>query len=242
VTGLNWKPEFRSADTSPVPWRAPTRLGVAIAALVVVLGCIPPWATGYAPPSGPVAFSGFEGAGDALILIVLALIAAGVTLNRAAANSTVRAVQLVPLVVSIVGGLIWVIARTESRAAVDEWIRRGGTGQEEITIWIVGAGQLVVLALSTVLAVRRWAETPAVPVGRQRTEERLTWMSVVQAIGVVIGGVAGFAAGIGLVERYVTSKPSLLFLVVAVVCAGLGAYLGSWLTHLVFRAGPGERT
>jgi hypothetical protein len=242
MTGISWKPEFRSVDTSPVPWRSPTRLGVGIGALVVVLASIPPWATGYAPPSGDVAFRGLEGAGDALILIVLALIAGGMTLNRAAANSSIRVVQLVPLVVAIVGALIWVIARTETRAAVDEWIRRGGTGHEEITIWVVGAGQLAVLALSTLLAARRWAETPAVAVGRLRADEHTTWVSIVQAIGVVIGGVAGFAAGIGLVERYVTSKPSLLFLVVAVLCAGLGAYIGSWLTHLVFRDGSRERT
>jgi hypothetical protein len=151
-------------------------------------------------------------------------------------------VQLVPLVAAMVGGLIWVIAQAESRAAAQEWIRRGGTGQQEIAIWIVGAGQLVVLCGSAVLAVRRWVETPAVRIGRQRDEERLTWMGVVEAIAVVAGAVLGFAAGIGLAEKYITFKPTLFLLVTAVVCAGLGAYLGSGLTHIVFRTGSRQRS
>jgi hypothetical protein len=208
----------------------------------VVIGSIPAWATGYAPPAGPVQFSGFEGAGDSLILIALALLAGSVTLSRTAANSTVRVVQLAPLAAAVMGSLIWVIAQAESRAAVTEWIRRGGTGQQELAIWVVGAGELVVLSMSALIAVRRWKETPAVPIGRQRTEEALTWMSVVQAIGVVAGGIVGFAAGVLLAERYITSKPSLFLLVTALVCAGLGGYLGSWVTHLVFRRGPRERT
>ncbi len=207
-----------------------------------MIGSIPPWATGYAPPAGPVQFSGFEGAGDSLILIALALIAGAVTLSRTAANSTIRVVQLAPLATAVMGGLIWVIAQAESRATVNEWLRRGGTGHQEIAIWVVGAGELVVLCGSAIIAVRRWLETPAVPIGRQRAEEAMTWMGVVQAIGVVAGGVLGFAAGIGLAERYITAKPSLLILVASLVCAGLGAYLGSWITHLVFRSGSRERT
>ncbi len=243
MTGLSWKPEFRSVDTSPVPWRSPTRVAVAVGVLVVMIGCLPPWATGYAPPAGPVQFSGLEGAGDSLILIALALIAGAVTLNRTAANSTMRVVQLVPLVSAVMGTLIWVIAQAETRAMVTEWLRRGGTGQMEIAIWVLGAGQLVVLGASALIAVRRWLESPAVSIGRQRAEETMTWMSVVQAIGVVAGGILGFAAGIGLAERYIISnKPTLLLLVAALVCAGLGAYLGSWITHLVFRAGRHERT
>jgi hypothetical protein len=207
-----------------------------------MIGSIPVWATGYAPPAGPVQYSGFEGAGDSLILIALAFIAGAVTLSRSAANSTARVVQLVPLAAAIMGTLIWVIAQAESRAAVDEWLRRGGTGHQEIAIWVAGAGQFVVLGVSALIAVRRWMETPAVSFGRQRNEETLTWMSVVQAIGVVVGGIVGFAAGILLAERYITSKPTLLLLVAALVCAGLGGYLGSWVTHLVFRRGSGERT
>ena len=84
----------------------PARVIVAVGAAIAMMAGLLPWAEGVAPALRgfePVFFSGLGGAGDGVMLILVAFGAGALTLHRTPATSRVRTVRLMPAIL-VVGG------------------------------------------------------------------------------------------------------------------------------------------
>ena len=223
----------------------PARVLVAVGAAIAMMAGLLPWAEGVAPALRgfePVFFSGLGGAGDGVMLILVAFGAGALTLHRTPAMSRVRTVRLMPAILVVLAVTTWLnghrgAARGDRRLGGPRRIRAdraravaGRPGDPPMaagTIWL----------LPEVVRWRRRSDDPAelVTVG-----PRLVAEVVAGIAGTFLGGVAGIAVALSL------TGPTLVgTIALGAVFGGLaGAYAGSWLVRVAAerlaaaRAGP----
>ena len=229
----------------------PARVVVAVGAAIAMVTGLVPWAEGVAPAHRgfePVFFSGLGGAGDGVMLILVAFGAGALTLHRTPATSRVRTVRLMPAILVFLAAMTWLSGHRAALTEIGAWEVRGGTGQLAPGLWLAGLGILMMAAgtlwlLPEVLRWRRRSDDPAdlVAVG-----PRLVAEVVAGVAGTLLGGVAGIALALSL------TGPTLVgTIALGAVFGGLaGAYAGTWLVRVAAerlaarrgRAGDGTPT
>lgn len=196
----------------------------------LLAGCLLPWASGVDPGVGATALSGFDGAGDGSILMVLALAVIGLVRNRSVAQSRLRTLQLLPLVIAAAMAFILTIALRSTISSVDRWVAEGGSGSIEPGMWLTAAGVLAMASGTWWIAFRRSrrvaAETPPL-----RDEWGVSVGGLLEAAGGAAGAVAGLAAGIVIATSSASSwnQGVLFLLATGGLVAGAGA--GTWLAR-----------
>lgn len=142
---LDWKPppaddrrRQRFASTSPL--RDPARALTVLGAGLMVLGCCMPWAFGIDGLGQSVGYSASGGNADGVLLIVFALVIAGLTGHPIALDSRSRSFQVAPLVLAAVSAMVWVSGAQSARTQVNDWIRGGGSGDYAFGLWVTLMG------------------------------------------------------------------------------------------------------
>src|SRR6266567_8196373 len=98
--------EIANADGTPPIGRQPARLASIVGASLLIVAGLFPFAEGRVPRAdGTIVrqtLSGFDGAGDGAILLVLGLIASVILLNRGLAESSTTIVRFGPALLGLV--------------------------------------------------------------------------------------------------------------------------------------------
>ena len=208
----------------------PTRVVVGAGAAIALVAGLMPWAEGRSPGLGgyePVFFSGTGGAGDGVVLLVVAAGVGFLTLHRTPATSRVRIVRALPGVLVLLAAASWVNGYRAAGAEVDAWVRRGGSGGLSIGLWLAALG-IVLMAVGTVVLlpeVVHWKTAPDDP----SDEMHVTLGAVARVVGGITGTFIGGAIGIGFTLG-LTATPLIGLIALGAVFGGLaGAYGGAWL-------------
>jgi hypothetical protein len=220
----------------------PARVVVGIGAGAAVVAGFMPWAEGTAPGHTqlePVFFSGLGGAGDGVVLILVAAAVAGLTLHRTPATSRVRTVRIAPAILVVLAAATWANGYRAALDAVTAWGRQGGSGGLAPGLWLAGAGILLMAAgtLRLMPEVLRW---------ERRSDDPADVVTVgARDVVVVVGGIAGtFLGGVAGIEAVLAITGPMIVGAIALgaVFGGLvGAYAGSWAARLVLDRLAGGR-
>lgn len=223
---MRWMPDRprRFGWMLPEPARVITGVGAAAA----VLAGFMPWAEGRAPGRTgfeDVFFTGLDGAGDGIVLILLAAVTGLLTLHRTPATSRVRSLRLAPAVLVGLAVATWMTGHRAALAAIEAWGRRGGQGDIAPGLWLAAAGIVVMAAGSAWLLppVLRW-RTAADDPGDLVTIRRRDIVEAAGGLaGTFLGSIAGVAAAIAI------TGPTIIGMIAlgAVFGGLLGAYAGA---------------
>jgi len=228
---MRWEPTRARRFSSLV--LTPARVTVGIGAGMAFVAGFMPWAQGTVPGRlgfEPAFFSGLGGAGDGVLLVVLAAATAFLVLHRTPVGSRIRVIHVIPYVLI---GLAAITCVNGYRAAVLEiaaWERRGGSGEIAPGMWLAIAGVSVMAAgaaalLQALVRWRRASDDPAdlMAVSRRGLAEVLTGL-----VGALVGGAIGIQVAVSL-----TALPLIGLIALGAVFGGLlGGYAGSWAAGL----------
>jgi hypothetical protein len=224
---LDWKPSSAAGPQPRGLIREPARAVTVLAAVLIVVGSLLPWASGVDQTGSAVSFRATEGQGDGVWMLVFGLALIVLTLSRGAAESRSRTVQLAPMLIAVCAALIWITADRTSHEVVDQWIRDGGTGSQTPMGSTVAAAILLAAAGSAWLELRRSPEIRA-QTGDLRKELGLTWRNVAETLGAVIGAGIGMALGLAA-GVYLTNSAIWgigILIVTGIAGLGIGSFLG----------------
>ncbi len=228
---MRWEPVKARRFSSLLLTRA--RVVVAVGAAIAMAAGLLPWAEGVAPARRgfePVFFSGLGGAGDGVMLILVAFGAGALTLHRTPALSRVRTVRLMPAILVVLAVMTWISGRRGAIAEIGAWEVRGGSGQIAPGLWLAGLGILMMAGgtLWLLPEVVRWQRRSDDPADLVTVGPRLIAEVVAGVAGTFLGGVAGIALALSL------TGPTLVgTIALGAVFGGLaGAYVGTWLVRV----------
>ncbi|HEX5829287.1 MAG TPA: hypothetical protein VFY23_17295 [Candidatus Limnocylindrales bacterium] len=238
---MRWEP---SRDRRPFGWLvlSPARVTVGIGAAITAVAGLMPWATGTIPGRGgfePIFFSGLGGAGDGVMLILLALGTAFLVLHHTPATSRVRLVHVFPYLLVLLAALTVLNGYRAVQLEIAAWERRGGSGEVAPGLWLAAAGVVVMAAgLAALLPhVLRWTREATDPADLMTISRR----GVAEVLAGLAGILAGGALGIALAESLTPVPVIGLIALGCVFGALLGAYAGTWLLGLAADALEGRR-
>jgi len=220
----------------------PARVVVGVGALVTIIAGLMPWAEGTVPGRTgfePIFFSGLGGAGDGIVLILLAGGTAFLVLHQTPATSRVRLVHVIPYVLV---GLAALSVATGYRAAqhdITAWENRGGEGSLSLGLYLASLGVVIMAAglLALLPALVRWRRASDDPADLMAVSRR--------GVAEFVGGLGGVLLGAGLgiqAAVSVTPVPVIGLIALGAVFGGLlGAYGGSWAARSLMGLVDGRR-
>lgn len=228
---MHWEPTKARRFSSLL--LTPARVVVGIGAGLAIVTGFMPWADGMAPAFRgiePVFFSGLGGAGDGVVMVLVAAAAAGLTLHHSPATSRIRLLRAAPAVLVLLEAFTWLNGHRAALEAIVAWERGGGTGQIAPGLWLAGLGILLQAAgtlwlLPEVIRWRRRHDDPSdlMQVGPREVAEVLAGIA-----GVFVGGAFGIALAISLTGPMLVGAIAL-----GAVFGGLvGAYAGAWVARV----------
>jgi hypothetical protein len=234
---MQWQPTRRGRLDALL--LTPARIMVGIGAALAIVAGLMPWAEGRAPGNTgfePVFFSGTGGAGDGVVLLLVAGGVAFLTLHRTPATSRVRLLRALPIVLVVFAAASWLSGYRAAGNEIDAWVRRGGSGTLSVGLWLAAAG-IVLMAVGTIALlpdVVRWhtaADDPSEAM-------HVTVAGVARVVGGIAGTFVGGAVGISLAVG-TTATPLMGLVALGAVFGGFaGAYGGVWLAgQLTSRGG-----
>lgn len=152
---------------------------LAIGGLLLIWASLQPWATGTTAAGDPVAYRPTGGLGEGVYMLVGGFLVIALALTRPLVAATNRLLQIVPFLVAIVVGLMWLNALDYARDAIASWQFGGGQGAQTFGLLLAPAAALLIVAASLMLEFSRPAEV--------RAQTR----SLVAELGLTRRGVAG---------------------------------------------------
>jgi hypothetical protein len=229
---MRWEPTKRRRGASLL--LTPARITVGIGAAITIVAGLMPWAEGSAPGRTgfePIFFSGLGGAGDGVLLVLLAGGIAFMTLHETPATSRVRLLHVVPYGLLLLAAMTWVNGYRAAELEIAAWERRGGSGSLAIGLWLAGAGIAVMAVglLALLPGILRWRRQSHDPADLMTVSRRGVAEVVGGAIGVLVGGAIGIQGAVSL-----TPTPVIGLIALGAVFGGLfGAYGGAWVAGAV---------
>ncbi len=229
---MRWQPTRARRFSSLV--LTPARITVGIGAAMAFVAGFMPWAQGTIPGRlgfEQAFFSGLGGAGDGVLLVVLAGATAFVVLHRTPVESRIRVVHVIPYVLI---GLAAITCVNGYRAAVLEiaaWERRGGSGEIAPGMWLAvgGVAVMAIGAAALLPALVRWRRASNDPADLMKVSGRGVAEVLAGLVGVLVGGAIGIEVAVSL-----TAVPLIGLIALGAVFGGLlGGYAGSWAAGLV---------
>jgi hypothetical protein len=211
----------------------PARVTVGIGALVTMIAGLMPWAEGSVPGVGgfeAIFFSGLGGAGDGIVLVVLAGLTGFFVLHETPATSRVRLVHIIPYVLVLLAALTVVTGYRAAELEIAAWERRGGTGSIALGLYVAMAGVvLMLIGMAALLpSVLRWRRSSDDPADLMKVSRRGVVEGVAGLVGILVGGAIGIELAVSL-----TPVPVIGLIALGAIFGGLlGAYAGSWLVRV----------
>jgi hypothetical protein len=211
----------------------PARVTVGIGALVTMIAGLMPWAEGTVPGTGgfqPIFFSGLGGAGDGIVLVVMAGLTGLFVLRGTPAPSRGRLVHVIPYVFVVLAALTVVTGYRAAQLEIAAWERRGGTGSIAPGLYIAALGvALMAIGMVALLpSVLRWRRASDDPADLMSVSRRGVVEGVAGLVGILVGGALGIELAISL-----TPVPVIGLIALGAIFGGLlGAYAGSWLIRV----------
>jgi hypothetical protein len=210
----------------------PARVTVGVGALVTILAGLMPWAEGTVPGRGgfePIFFSGLGGAGDGVVLILLAGATAFLVLHQTPATSRVRLVHAIPYLLVLLAASSVANGYRAAQLEIVAWENRGGQGSISFGLYLAALGvAIMALGLAALLpALIRWRRASDDPADLMTVSRR----GVAELVGGLVGLFVGGALGIQLAVSLTPVPVIGLIALGAVFGALLGAYAGSWASR-----------
>jgi hypothetical protein len=201
----------------PAALRDPLRIAILAGLLVMLVGDLLPWMRLWMPYRGFFEASGFERAGDAGLVLELALAILALTFSDQAWNS--RTTVLVAGPALLVLRNAWADGTSYIRS-LDIY---GGYGDFLPWFWMAVAGAAIV---TTGGAIQLWRAR-----GRVSFRIGLTRTTVAGTIGGLAGAVGGFLAGMRIAELLTAGEIAWVstsaLVLLAFFLGFLGAYVGA---------------
>jgi hypothetical protein len=233
VTPSLWRPEA----TAPIPH--PPSLLAERARLLTLVGCvalvvgtlIQPYAEG-SEFEGTRSQISIDSVPDGGYLIILGVALAIVILNRGAAESRLRIVQVTPVVLALTSLALWWQVVRHLATTMGAWLSGGIQPQ----VWLGGVGAVLALIGTASILARQWRTTARVEGPRSVSAgavptERVEAGPSSEVIGLMVGGVVGFLLAVAVVSPVL--PPGLpLGELLAILGLTLG---GTWLGMLIGR-------
>lgn len=212
----------------------PARVTVGVGALMTGVAGLMPWAEGTVPGRTgfePAFFSGLGGAGDGIMLILLAGGTAFIVLHQTPASSRIRLIHVIPYLLVVLAGLTVLNGYRSALLEIAAWERRGGTGAIAPGLYLAAAGVVVMgVGLAALLpGLVRWTRASDDPADLMTVSRRGIAEVLVGLIGVLVGGAIGISVAVSLTPLPVMGLVSLG----AIFGALVGAYAGAWLVGVV---------
>ena len=229
---MRWQPTQRGRLDALL--LTPARIVVGIGVALTIVAGLMPWAEGRSPGlTGfePVFFSGTGGAGDGVVLLLVAAGVGFLTLHRTPATSRVRVLRALPIVLVVFAAASWLSGFRAAGDEIEAWVRRGGSGTLSVGLWLAAAG-VALMAVGTIALlpdVLRWrteADDPSEAMA-------ITVAGVARVVsgiaGTFIGGAVGISLAVGM-----TAVPLMGLVALGAVFGGFaGAYAGIWIAGLL---------
>jgi hypothetical protein len=221
----------------------PARATVGVGALVTMIAGFMPWAEGTVPGTGgfePIFFSGLGGAGDGIVLVVLAGLTAFFVLHETPATSRIRLVHVIPYVLVILAAMTVLTGFRAAQLEIAAWERRGGTGSISLGLYVAIGGVALMVAgmLALLPTIVRWRRASTDPADLMTVSRRGIVESLAGLVGILVGGALGIELAISLTPIPVIG----LIALGAIFGALLGAYAGSWLVRVAADEIAGRRS
>ena len=224
---LRWDPELTKARRGPSILRDPVRTALAVAAIVLGIGALLPWAEGFIGFQAK-RFGGFDGASDGLILFVLAAILLVIARDHGFVSATDGARRWAPMVIGVVCLADWIIGRQQADFEIGRWVGQGGHGTLTPGFYLAGVGALGVAAIGSYASLRhREGE-----IGGPASLVRLPRRSDIPTLATAIGALVGLAIAAWLA---ISLFPPAAIGGVIVFFAGFGILTGGYLGRSVGR-------
>jgi hypothetical protein len=224
---LRWDPELTKVRSGPSIVRDPLRAALAVAALVLALGALLPWAEGFVGFL-PKHFGGFDGASDGLILFVLAGILLVIARNPDFVRAPDGARRWTPMIIGLVCLGDWVIGRQQGQFEIGRWVDQGGHGTLTPGFYVAGIGALGVALVGSFASLRRRPGESGGPASLVRMPRRPDLPTLVTALGALGGLALSVALAVGLF-------PPVAIGGVIVFFAGFGVLAGGYLGRALGR-------
>ena len=230
---MRWQPTGAQRRFSSLVL-TPARVTVGIGALMTGIAGLMPWAEGTVPGRTgfePAFYSGLGGAGDGIMLIMLAGGTAFFTLHETPAMSRVRLVHLIPYLLTLFAAFTVINGYRSANLEIAAWERKGGSGAIAPGLWIAAAGVAVMaVGLAALLpGILRWTRHSDDPADLMTVSRRGVAEAIAGFVGILVGGAVGIVFASSL-----TAVPVIGLISLAAVFGGLlGAYGGSWLVRVV---------
>lgn len=176
--------------------RQPLRAALVVGGALAVVGSFISWADGELPGGAAVDFSPMTSP-DGVILPILAASAIGLVLSEGVAESRTRTLQAALAVLGVVAVLIWISALGSANREIAEWERQHGTGAIGAGIWLAAMGVALLATAGSLLSIRAWRANgvlgdPSDVVVTRRSVARAS----IEVVGGVVGLVGGIVLGL----------------------------------------------
>ena len=196
----DWRRSGSLPPPDPPLVRDVARLALLGAAALMAVGSLIPWAIGFDGVGRVEDFRATARSGEGVVLIASALFLVFLARNRLLWETASRTVQLLPVLVALLSGAMWLGVEHYARQMIAEWELRGGGG--ELTF----ARYMVLAAIGLVLFVVAWIEWKRPADVRQRmrplvVELGLTrWSAVAIALPLVFGALGASLSTLAIVH------------------------------------------
>jgi hypothetical protein len=236
VDSLRWHRRNATAlPPEPPLWRDLPRLALLGAAGLMVTGSLIPWAAGQDGIGRPADYRATQVTGEGVVMIAGALLLVFLTRNRLIWETSSRLVQLLPLLVALLSGAMWLSVENYAAQHIEGWQERGGSGE------LTSARYLVLGGMALAAFAVAWLERRRSPDIRRHTRSLITelgvtrWSALTALLALVFGAAGSALAAIGVI--FLTGIEGMLpaiFLGVFGLFGGIavGVRLAGWVERL----------
>ena len=221
---LRWDPDLTKVRSGRSLTRDPLRTALAVAAIILAIGALLPWAEGFIGFLAKT-FGGFDGASDGLILFVLAAILLAIARDQGFLHARDGARRWTPMIIGLVCLADWAIGRQQAEFEIARWVDQGGRGALSPGFYVAGLGALGVAVVGSFAALRRREGETGGPASILRLPRR----SDAKTLAMTIGALLGLGLGIALAEALAPGAARGLILFFGGFGVIAGGYAGRWL-------------
>lgn len=230
---LRWDPELTTARTGRPFYRDPLRLGLAIGAVIMMIGGFLPWAEGHVGYL-PMRFGGLDGASDGLIMATLGLVLLLMVRSADFLSAPDGGRRWAPMVIGLVCVGIWLLGRQRAELSIATWEDDAGGGSIVAGWWFAGLGVLLVAILGSYVSLRHHEGETSSPTALLRLPRRSDLVTLGATVGAVVGAVVGIAAALAIFSPTTVGAPLAFFFAGGFIA---GAYAGRRLGQIARGAG-----
>lgn len=127
-------------EVDPPLTRDPARLALLASAALLALGSLVSWAVGADSVGHPADYRATAGTGEGVVLIAGAGLLVFLARDRLLWETSSRTVQVLPVLVALISVAMWIGVENFAGQMIDDWQRRGGTGELTNARYLVLAG------------------------------------------------------------------------------------------------------